>query len=213
MRSGFTLLEMLVVTSIFIILTTIVLANYPRLNSQLTLGLVANDVALSIRQAQQYALGAVQRTGARTQAVSYGIHFDDPASTSNSDFLFADVAPSVDGDFSFTPLGTPYDPTIGKADLPSSVRIKWLCAGKAADLVGTAPNRPIDECILNGAGATKQTQLDIVFKRPNPEMNINGTPATAPSPYAEVVIVLGNTLGGNTLKEIHVTYPGQIYVQ
>ncbi len=206
LSAGFTLIEMLVVVSIFLVLTSIVLANYPKLNSQLTLGLVANDVALSVRQAQQYALGAIQRVGATTVHIPYGIHLE--TATPRSYILFADSAPLPGGDYLYTlPPTNPNDsPPAGTGTLPSSVRILRLCAATAAQIAS------LPACITSGGGALEKPFLDVVFHRPDPDMNVNGVAATGGTPFVEAVIVLAN-IDASLTKEVHITLPGQIYVK
>ncbi|MES2953593.1 MAG: type II secretion system protein [Patescibacteria group bacterium] len=212
-RAGFTLIEMMVVVSIFLVLTSVVLANYPKLNSQLTLGLVANDVALSVRQAQQYALGAVQRVGAPSVSVSYGIHFSTATPQEAQGYvLFADtapvnVAPVPPGDFLYTlPPTNPNDtPPAGTGTLPSSVRILRLCAATQAQIAA------LPGCIASGTGPLV-TSLDVVFRRPEPDMNVNGIASTSGTPFVEAVVVLAN-VDGSLKREVHVTLPGQIYVK
>jgi len=56
LSAGLTLIEMMVVIAIFIIITVVVLADLPALKNRLSLDLLAEEVALAIRQAQVYAV-------------------------------------------------------------------------------------------------------------------------------------------------------------
>ena len=82
--TGFTMVEILVVTGIFVLVASVTLANFPDLNNRLSLDLLAHDIALEIRKTQTYSLGF--RSGI-TNLQIYGVHFDD-----NQQFIiFADL--------------------------------------------------------------------------------------------------------------------------
>src|SRR3989344_3995148 len=70
---GFSLIELLVVISIFSIISLVVLANHSRFNSSVLLGSLAYKIALSFRETQVYGL-SVQGQSTNFQ-VGYGIHF------------------------------------------------------------------------------------------------------------------------------------------
>ena len=75
-KSGFTLIEMMVVVAIFVIATGIVLANLPAFRNKSSLDLTAQEVATGIRQAQVYGAGTRQASTA-SKFPSYGIYFRD----------------------------------------------------------------------------------------------------------------------------------------
>lgn len=68
-QKGMTLIEMLMVVSIFMIISTMILFNYGKFESSISLQNLADDIALSIREAQSYAIGA--------RGIPYG-NVDDP---------------------------------------------------------------------------------------------------------------------------------------
>lgn len=73
---GFTLFELIVVISIFILVSTMILANYPKFSQRMQLNRVAQEVALSLREAQTNAL-AVREAEIQTDTFpGYGAHFE-----------------------------------------------------------------------------------------------------------------------------------------
>lgn len=142
---AFTLMELIVVTAIFIIVTAVTLASSGRFGGSIRLENLAYDIALSIRQAQVYGI-AVQRYGASNFDVSYGMHFERGGSTSY--VLFADVVPK-DGLYSEGEL-------VQSTEIQGGYRIVDLCARFAG--------ASSDTC-----GANK---LDITFVRPEPDAYI-----------------------------------------
>ena len=86
LQAGFSLIELLVVTAIFVILSGVVLANNSRFGNRIVLQNLAHDIALSIREAQIYGI-AVKRYGVDQFNTGFGMHFA-PGSGYE---LFADV--------------------------------------------------------------------------------------------------------------------------
>lgn len=74
-KSGFSLIEMLVVLAIFIIMLGVVLANFPAFRDQTALQLIAQEIATTIRQAQVYGIGT-RSAGAGGAFRSHGLYFD-----------------------------------------------------------------------------------------------------------------------------------------
>ncbi len=60
---GFSLIELIVVTGIFTVITAVVLANNAQFNNSVLLGNAAYDIALSVRQAQVYGLSTQAYSG------------------------------------------------------------------------------------------------------------------------------------------------------
>ncbi|PIR44667.1 MAG: hypothetical protein COV10_03530 [Candidatus Vogelbacteria bacterium CG10_big_fil_rev_8_21_14_0_10_51_16] len=75
-KSGFTLLELMVTLAIFTIMTSAILANYPRFNNKIALEVLAQNVALAVRQAQVFGI-SIRATDpdASNLAPAYGMHF------------------------------------------------------------------------------------------------------------------------------------------
>lgn len=159
--AGLTIVELLVVVSIFIIITGISIFNYAKFDSYTSTQNLADDIALTVRQAQSYAIG-VQGIEGNFLNIGYGVHFAlnenalySHLGSKTSFVLFADM----DGDKVYD-----YDtnnPTCGE---PSSLNeCLEIFTIKSDDLISSFLIDGSQE-ILN-FGDT----VDIVFKRPNPE--------------------------------------------
>lgn len=89
-QKGMTLIELLVALVIFSIITGIVLFNYGDFNASLTMQNLADDIALTVRRAQSYAIGVRGREG--SFQVGYGVHFGvtsyDPTKRDADDVLY-----------------------------------------------------------------------------------------------------------------------------
>lgn len=155
-NKGFTLVELIVVISIFAILSSIMIFNYGSFKSSLSIQNLAEDIALSVRKAQGYAIG-VHGYG-NSFASGYGVHFSTAESTSeyagsNKSFiLFA----NLDDNFK-------YDNSSG-CGTPTSVN-------ECLEVLNITSSDKISEISVIGNGVAGHTPdtLDIFFKRPQPE--------------------------------------------
>jgi hypothetical protein len=185
----------MVVTAIFVVLTGVVLANNTRFGNVIVLQNLAHDIALSIRQAQVYGI-AVRRCDPSVTAncpaienqfdVSYGMHF---AEGSQAFELFVDV----DDDASYTAGETVLSNTIA-----AGYRIRELCV--------TPANGGAEECGLD--------DLNVAFRRPEPDACINGTfdeDGDCISPYGSARIVVESNRDDTATVLVYST--GQISVQ
>lgn len=186
-KDGFSLVEMLVVISIFLIITGIIMANLPRFRNRASLDLVSQDIALTIRQAQVFGLGSRQFSD---EFRAFGVHFDDPTNPDNrkSFILFGDKSNNFK-----------YDGDDCKGESTECIE-KYRVEGGL---------EIIDTCYSAGGGDTAipDNNLDIVFKRPNPEPIIEGVPGS----YERVKIILQATRSGET-RSINVWSTGQMSV-
>lgn len=98
-EAGFSAIEMLVVAGIIVIVSGVVLMNIPSTRNRATLDLIAQEVAISVREAQVF--GIATRAVGDNQFPAYGVYFsllDDIGGsiTGSQEFiLFADLP---DGD-------------------------------------------------------------------------------------------------------------------
>lgn len=183
LNAGFTILELVVSLSIFVIISTLVLANYSTYIGKLSVDNLAHEIAISIRQAQVFGQNVREFGVGSGQFPSYGIHFD---STNEDSFvLFADVNSNrkYDGN-DCTSLGTE---CIERFIIQSGARITDLCGDLNCGLL----------------------ELDITFTRPNPEAYILGNGSGASYGTSDIVI---STVKGETRK-IVVWLVGQITVE
>ncbi|MEK7622037.1 MAG: type II secretion system protein [Patescibacteria group bacterium] len=185
--NGFTLIEMIVVISIFTVMTGVVLANLPQFRDQTALQLVAQKMSITIREAQVYGVGVKYFT-IGSDFPSHGINFDDLSVPSNkkSYVLFADSNKN-------NIYNSPNELVIGY-DLTGAVEIFTI---KACN-----PNCDVD---LSNLG------LNIVFERPNTEANFRSLSGSVIiASYVE--ITLRSTRSGKT-RAVQVWNTGQISVK
>ncbi|MBU0611913.1 type II secretion system GspH family protein [Patescibacteria group bacterium] len=92
LNRGMTYVELIVVLSIFSIMSAVVLFNYGKFQSKVDINNLANDIALKIVQAQKDAMSGklpVQTPLVNQWKPSYGIYFD--LTTSSSFIYFTDL--------------------------------------------------------------------------------------------------------------------------
>ncbi len=186
-QQGFTLVELLVTITIFVLLTGIVLFNQTKFNSTILLTNLAYDTALTIRQAQNYGINIKEfDTGSGGKFYAYGVHFQTGANN-KSFVLFADSDVTPNGIFD----GTPGECITSEG-----------CVNKYSIKRGNY----IDK-LCEGADCSK-TKLDIVFKRPNPDALIKFNSVNNLRPEATIVL---KGVDGSTRK-VHVQSNGLIEI-
>lgn len=91
-QAGMTYVELIVVLSIFSIMTSILLFNYKGFGAKVDIKILANDIASKIVEAQKSAISGKWNVNAPLNwKPSYGIYFD-PSSSNNKNFIyFADM--------------------------------------------------------------------------------------------------------------------------
>lgn len=99
-KAGFTLFEMMVVLAVVSFVASVTFSSFPKMNNKLSLDLLAQDVALTVRQAQVYGttvfgVGEIKAGNIAANYQAYGVSFPS-IGTVNSDgkytyTLFADV--------------------------------------------------------------------------------------------------------------------------
>lgn len=207
-KGGFTIAELMVTVAIFLIITTIVISNLPKLNVRISTDLLAHDIALTIRQAQVYSL-SVRQGQAVGSFPGYGVHFDisssNPSGTKEF-LLFADF----DSDGLYTPgegCGQATTECLNKSTIQTANIIESLCGFSGG--AGTCNPAVAPDGL---------SMLDVVFKRPEPNAIASGTDisgvlhTTYPqTPYASSEIVVTSP-DGLTKKKVIVYETGQIAV-
>jgi prepilin-type N-terminal cleavage/methylation domain-containing protein len=201
-EAGFSLLELLAVTAIFVILTGVVLANNTRFSSKVVLQNLAHDIALSIREAQVYGI-AVRRCDPLVTAncaainqydIAYGMHFCRADSTSCANPSAFELFVDIDND-------ARYDP--GETVLATTIANGYAITGLAVFDADSGAETDVEE-------------LHVAFRRPEPDACIQGdfdddNNFNCDSPYgrARVTVQANN---GDT-AEVFVEITGQISVQ
>jgi len=165
---GLTIIELLVVVSIFVIITGISIFNYSNFNSSISTQNLADDIALTVRRAQGYAIGV--RGIMQGFDNRYGVHF-----TINSDaqlpynngsnksmIFFADIGDDLSHKYIYN-----YNENTGQCGLPVE-------GDECLEVLNIKSGDEIKNIYqyTNGSNLyqmSKEESLDIVFARPNPE--------------------------------------------
>lgn len=207
-KGGFTLIELLVTLTIFSILTGVVLFNQQKFNSTILLTNLAYDTALTIRQAQTYGINIKEfNTGAglnSSRFVPYGVHFD--LSKPKSFTLFADL----DYDHESNTLGGLYVPDQSGACLASNgcVNIKNITRGNYIfDICAEDVKEKVNSC----RGGKSLSDLNISYKRPNPNAIIRFTGMAAGNGLNVATIILAGA-DGESFRKVRVWASGLIEI-
>lgn len=175
LRLGFTLVELLVVISIFTIITTALVINQGRWNQRLALKTASVEIGLILRQAQINSLAVREDfagSGTDKFNVAYGVYFDSEVQTSY--IYFADR----DGD-------SLYDPgeELSTMPLKNNIILDRLCG-----LVGAS-------LYCSNSGLSK---VVILFRRPESKATIRflnpaGNDISSVNPPARIYIEYGTS--------------------
>jgi prepilin-type N-terminal cleavage/methylation domain-containing protein len=180
---AFSLIELLVAVSIFLIISMVILANHSRFNSSVLLSSLAYDVALSIREAQVFGLSVRQfESGFQ---VGYGIRFNDP----NSYVFFVDTNANKQYDDGVDSIVRSY--TLGRGHT-----FLKFCGTNA---IG------VEKC---SDSASPITHLDVVFLRPDPDAAIS---SNEPGFYSSGRVLV--TSGNGETRSVEVASTGQVSVE
>lgn len=212
-NKGLTLVELIVVISIFMIITSVAIFNYGNFNSTVSLQNLTDDIALSIRKAQGFAIGArgVEIGEDKTFKNSYGVHFSvdtlptGSLSGSNKSFIMFTV--------------------------PITDEKRYVDDGNAGEICNDGTNKctelfsinsidEVKEIIIDGDIKTSGS-LDIIFTRPEPKANFcyrasssnTGSCDSTNISRVDIVISNGQTEEQYKTKTISIQNTGQISIQ
>jgi len=166
-NSGMTLIELLVVIMIFLIITSITIFNYGNFNSSVSIQNLADDIALSVRKAQGYAIGV--RGANDLFDNGYGVHFTtnelvpgkEYMGSNKSFVLFADLPPSpgVESDNKYEyGTGICGKPVVGN----ECMEVLNIVSADQISAITFSEDSTIKTVPSSGT-------FDIWFKRPDPE--------------------------------------------
>jgi prepilin-type N-terminal cleavage/methylation domain-containing protein len=192
-KRGFTLVELLVVISIMLILTSIFVLRQQRFQSSTLLRSLAYSVALSVRQAQVYGTSirenAVGAFDTNSAAKAYGVYFS--SGSPGIYILFADA--NNNGQYDNTE-------NVQGFTLSNGYTINKFCATNITNTQVCSPTI---------------TTMTILFRRPNPDSCfassaspsacVTGAAAVYKSGYIQLK-------SGTDTRSINVTLTGQITV-
>lgn len=186
-QKGMTLVELLVVISIFLLLSSIIMFDYNNFQSSVSLQNLSNDIALSVRKAQSYAIG-VKGVGNNFN-YPRGIHFTTgeydsygTQSDEQSFIIFSDIDENKQYDQIDNICGEPAEDNECQEKLSI----------KSSDLI---------KSIYLGDDDTPQIGIiDISFKRPDPDAifcyRVDDADNTCESNFSVVSIEISNGLEG-----------------
>ncbi len=158
---GMTIIELIVVLSIFVIITTITIFNFGRYRSSESLNNLSDDIALAIRKAQSSATGSQLKSGSSS---GYGVHFTASEYTfgmaSKKNFiLFTDISP--DKIYNYT------SNTICASVPTESDECSEVLKINSSDVIESIYVSTTDVTDAQILSSTDSGSLDIVFLRPN----------------------------------------------
>ncbi|QQR82868.1 type II secretion system protein [Candidatus Campbellbacteria bacterium] len=145
-RAGFTLVELIVTVSIIALISTVVLVRNGQFDNEVLLADVAYDVALSVRQAQNYGINVLGQ--GNEFDFPYGVYFEPDMTTYT---LFQDKAST---DYRYTPD----EETLETFTLGRGFTVARICT---------------DVSSLDACDVSRIENATIIFKRPNPDAIIN----------------------------------------
>ncbi len=207
-RSGFTLVEMLIVLAIIGVITTITLSSQSAFNKTLILTNTAYDIGLTIRSAQTYGIGG--RAEGNTSNVGYGIDFD--IGKPKSFILFADTSPGPTASnchgLGSNTVATAPDAVAGDCVYKNGdQKIKTYLIGNGVTIKNFCIK--IDGTNKCARSNSSVSPIDIVFSRPNADTFFAGGGSYKPL-ASSVCIKLSSTQ--NTYRYIKVGQSGEIQV-
>ncbi|OGF87215.1 hypothetical protein A3B19_03190 [Candidatus Giovannonibacteria bacterium RIFCSPLOWO2_01_FULL_46_32] len=191
---GFTLIEVVVVLGVMGLISSLMLANFPRFQRQLAVEREASKLALSLRKAQSYALAVREFNSSfnddpycqnpPVKFPGYGLFFSMADKTHY--FIYGDANCTKYYD------SAPIEETVESILIESKASIGWL--------------RGFDAGICSSG--CDLTELSILYVRPGPAIFIKGIGADYN--YAEVRL---DSADGTVSKKVVVRSTGQISVE
>lgn len=197
-KKGFTLIEVVVTTAIILVILSGVLFSYPKFTQMINLRRSVQSLASDIRRVQVYGISVKENPEETGQFPAYGMHFDFLNLGDRVYFLFADVNDNAlydDGEL------------VSSNDVPAPGYVYDICSKlKTPDIPN--PNCNV-ECHSTNPGITG---LDIIFKRPTPDIYLYRIQGAVPiGPCEDVEIVVRSPRGGS--KTVVIWRTGQVAVE
>jgi prepilin-type N-terminal cleavage/methylation domain-containing protein len=199
---GMTYIELIVVLSIFAVMTSMVLFNYSNFQANIDIKNLASDIALEIVQAQKQSLSGLLPPLAQQQTLlnnnilswkpSYGVYFNSSSSSNKSFIYFADLYNNN--------MLDDLTCTISGSDCLNQITIT-----RGNDISG------LSVFYSDGTSNTNLTSLTITFARPNSGATITPIPALVGSnvKYAEITV---SSPDGKSTSSIEVETSGRIQI-
>ena len=197
---GFSILELIVALSIFVIISSVLLFNYNSFNKRIALDTLAHQVAQWVRDAQVSAM-SVKRARADTgKFPGYGLHFD--MNIPDSFIYFADI----NGNKRYDSGGV-----CGDVLSECEREVKILQGNKLYSLCGDLPSGAVTTPPCGALGGSQA--FDILFLRPDPDAMIFGdlNGASFPTAYSRSEITV--TSPKNYQRTVVIWTTGQVSVR
>ncbi|MFA7315155.1 MAG: prepilin-type N-terminal cleavage/methylation domain-containing protein [Candidatus Magasanikbacteria bacterium] len=214
--AGFTLVELLVTISIFVLLTGIVLFNQTKFNSTILLTNLAYDTALTIRQAQTYGVNVKEfnrQDGVDKKFLPYGVHFE--TESNNKSFIL----------FTELDYGSANDPGDGLylTEVDDDIADSSLCQAdkgcvtrysiKRGNYISAICAEEVESGESNCSdGSKNRTVLDIVFTRPNPDARISFDNSESESGVEKVATIILSGVEGDSSRKVIIRSNGLIEI-
>jgi prepilin-type N-terminal cleavage/methylation domain-containing protein len=182
-NKGMTYIELIVVLSIFAVISSVVIFNYGTFQAKIDIKNLASDIALQIVQAQKSALSGLQTTlipSVFPWKPSYGVYFD---STTPKQFIYF-------------------------ADLNNQNGYE---AGEALSTIAITKNNSISKLEVIGPSCPVVTNLGITFKRPDSSAMITSNNLAIPCTISYVQITI-SSLGGKATSIIKLYPSGRVQI-
>ncbi len=183
-RTGFTMVELLVVISITVVIASMSVSAYPQFARNADFENVALDIALTLREAQVFGLGTREADGGGAGAfdVAYGVSF----STSNTSLIFF-IDRNNDGIYN------------------------GVASGELFQELALRPNFTFNRLCVEPSCFTPVNTLDITFKRPNPNARVTIDGGGTFLLFSEASVQLRSPQGD--LRSVRVLPTGQISLE
>jgi prepilin-type N-terminal cleavage/methylation domain-containing protein len=192
-NKGFTYVELIVVLSIFAVLSAVAIFNYNKFQGKVDIKNLSSDIALKLVQAQKAAVSGTVSTLTFTgnNKPSYGVYFN--ATTPTKFLYFADLDNS------------------NSCDTSGCVAPNYTIGGEVLSIYNTTKGNKISSLVINGTSCPAISDMTIVFKRPASTAMFNSTTPLAGCTITDVVINIVSQDGTNTAM-IEVYPSGRIQI-
>lgn len=207
LQKGFSILELIVAIGIFIVLTTVLLANYNSINRRLALDTLAHQIAQWVRETQVSAMGVRPQAGEFNRG--FGLHFSMADPTQFVYFADFPAAPSLHGNKIYDGLG---EFSCGDVGTECVQAISVLQGNAVALLCGELG--PAQVPSFQGAcpsGHDELSAVNIVFLRPDPDAAIFGYSGGVLKEYGNAKIRVRSVVDHE--RTISVWTTGQVTVE
>mgnify|MGYP001566582904 CR=1 FL=1 len=174
-QAGMTYVELIVVLSIFSIISTVVLFNYGKFQAKVDVKTLANDIAIKIVEAQKSSMSGKWNSGTllANWKPSYGLYFNTTTSTKSKKFLyFSDLD---NDDF---------------CDAPNCIP-SYSIGGEVLDIINITKGNSVSGLQVFGSGCASPitvTSVSFVFKRPSSSPTISSTSGCTAVSYVAITI-------------------------